>query len=280
MEAPCSASLGAMGSLLMKLDDRALQQFSDEAQKFKVAVGSISTKLERLSEVHDPPLTVSYWKKDAEELSYDMVDFIDQFVQVQLGSADADPGCAGQISGFKARIEELEERFDRYRLKDILIGHTTNTLQMVYGRELEPAGDLDGMDGMLNKEILWWLMPKGEGVGEEELKVASILGDEGIGKSTLAGKLWRHQFERDYFECRVFVRTSKKPDMRMILRSILSQIQPKKRPEASQVPDLIRDIRKHLQDKRYSSTRFKLSDSCIPSSHFDTKVRAVTRKYL
>lgn len=47
------------------------------------------------------------------------------------------------------------------------------------------------------------------------------------------------------------MQTAKKPDMRMILRSILSQIHQQQSPEAYKVPDLIHDIRKHLQDKRF-----------------------------
>ncbi|CAL4979937.1 unnamed protein product [Urochloa decumbens] len=101
-----------------------------------------------------------------------------------------------------------------------------------------------------------------------KLKVVSILGVEGVGKSMLSQKLW-HELGGQ-FECQAFVRTAKKPDIRMILISILSQIYPQQPSEACQVPDLIRDIKKHLKDKRY----FIVIDDLWAVSVWDTLSRS------
>jgi len=66
MAARKSASLGAMGSLMRKLD--ALLHTKEGVpniirQLREDVISSIGTKLVELSEVHDPPLTVNYWMK-------------------------------------------------------------------------------------------------------------------------------------------------------------------------------------------------------------------------
>ncbi|XP_044963892.1 disease resistance protein RGA5-like isoform X2 [Hordeum vulgare subsp. vulgare] len=86
--------------------------------------------------------------------------------------------------------------------------------------------------------------------GDKQLKVVSIVGVGGIGKTTLAKQLWLEKKLGD-FDCRAFVRTAKKPDMRRILRSILVQVRPHQPPNTSGVHDLIHDINEHLQNKRY-----------------------------
>jgi hypothetical protein len=53
------------------------------------------------------------------------------------------------------------------------------------------------------------------------------------------------------FECRAFVQTARKPDIMMILRSILSQIRKQQPPKSCEVANLIHNTRKHLQDKRF-----------------------------
>lgn len=255
MEPPNIALLGTMRSLLHKLGELpSASQRRDNLgiirtnlEKNRGDLGSIRTNLEKLSEVYDHPLTVNYWKKDVRELSYDVEDFVDQLVP-RIG-VDAEMGCVDEVlRSFKSRIEELVERYERYKLEDVL-GHITNTKDSHrVGWERDP-GDLVGMDDGPANEILRWLKAKGE--IEKELKVGSILGTKGVGKSTLAQKLWRDgELERE-FDCRAFVQTAKKPDMRMILRSILSQVRPTQPHEGCQVPHLIHDIRKHLQDKRF-----------------------------
>lgn len=248
-ERPNIDLLDAMGSLLGKLVEVGkLGELPTAGQGWQELLsgdlGSIRTNLEKLFELYDSPLTVNYWMKDVRELSCDMEDFV-----YHIG-ADAEAGSVdGILKSFKSRIEELIERYKRYELEDVL-GPVTNTVvsHRLASRERQP-GDLVGMDDGPTNEVLRWLKPKGE--KEKELKVGSILGAEGIGKSTLAQKLWREPELEQEFKCRAFVRTAKKPDMRMILRSILSQIRPTRPPEGCQVPSLIQDIRKHLQDKRF-----------------------------
>uniref|UniRef100_A0A0E0GG08 WRKY domain-containing protein n=1 Tax=Oryza nivara TaxID=4536 RepID=A0A0E0GG08_ORYNI len=85
--------------------------------------------------------------------------------------------------------------------------------------------------------------------GEEKLKVVSIVGVGGVGKTTLANKLY-HKL-RWQFECWAFVRSSQKTDMRRLLINILSQVRPHQSPDNWKVHSLISSIRTYLQDKRF-----------------------------
>lgn len=78
-----------------------------------------------------------------------------------------------------------------------------------------------------------------------------VVGCEGVGKSktTLANKLYCRIGGQ--FECRAFVWTSRKPDVRRLLMSMLSQVRAHQTPHTWKVHSLIADIKTHLQDKRY-----------------------------
>uniref|UniRef100_A0A453SXK3 NB-ARC domain-containing protein n=1 Tax=Aegilops tauschii subsp. strangulata TaxID=200361 RepID=A0A453SXK3_AEGTS len=102
-----------------------------------------------------------------------------------------------------------------------------------------------GMEGPVG-ELGRWLTD-----GEEQLKVVAIVGVAGIGKTTLALKLWGKL--QGQFECVAFVRTAQKPNMRGIISSILSQVRPHQPPDPADMHHLIRDLKEHLQDKRSES---------------------------
>ncbi|RLN33847.1 hypothetical protein C2845_PM03G29900 [Panicum miliaceum] len=252
MEGLKSASMGAMGSLLRKLDELLLKHQSlTILAQLRDDLGSISTNLAKLSELEDPSLTMNYWMKDVRELSYDMEDCVDQFIYGD--DTDAKMEWIDDIFlGFKTRVDELIERYGRYKLAEFSLNHPTTTVRhsvrMVYGEPRPVVLVPDGMESRTN-ELRGLMEPKSHEASDLQLKVVSILGDEGVGKSTLSQKLWCELGGQ--FECQAFVQMAKKPDMRRILRSILSQIYKQKSPQACHVPDLIQDIRKHLKDKRY-----------------------------
>ncbi|KAF6987030.1 hypothetical protein CFC21_004701 [Triticum aestivum] len=225
---PISASLGAMGSISGKLDALQDTEHKDEIRKLR-------SRLLALSKARDPPVTARIWMKDVRELSYDMDNFV-----------DTDAEWIHKMSGFKARAKDANGRYDRYNLESVPSRMNIATIPMVdAGRKTDMVVGLDGEGGAF-KTICNTLAD-----GDEQLKVLSVVGVGGIGKTTLAKQLWREHKLGDHFRCRAFVRTAKKPDMRRVLRSILAQVRPDQPPDASEVHDLIHDLTQHLQDKRY-----------------------------
>ncbi|KAI4963709.1 hypothetical protein ZWY2020_010600 [Hordeum vulgare] len=174
------------------------------------------------------------WLKDVRELSYDMENCVDL----------AEPGWVRTMSGFKARVKEANERYDNCMLGSIPIvcsnAATDFQIPMVY-----PTLPFIRLHDGLFVDLCKWLTDD-----HVALKVASILGVGGIGKTTLAKQLWREH--KRHFDCCAFVRTAKKPDMRRFLRSILAQVRPDQPPATNEVHQLIHRLRTHLQGKRLS----------------------------
>jgi len=56
----------------------------------------------------------------------------------------------------------------------------------------------------------------------QKLKVISVVGPGGLGKTTLANEVY-HKLEGQ-FQCRAFVSLSQQPDVKKILRNILYQV--------------------------------------------------------
>jgi hypothetical protein len=240
MEAPTSASLGAMGSLLQKLKEL---KGPPTIHQLMADLSILQDRLEKLSKVRDPSLTVKYWMKDVREISYDMEDCIDFLVNADAG---AKMGWDDTISGFLTLVKEANERWSIYNLDADAGSSPTNMvvhnhLPTVFSKVVDPVG----MDGPRNKLRGW--MAEDE---DENLKVLCILGAEGIGKTKLAELLWRELEGK--FECRAFVQTAKKPDIRMILRNILSQVRPLQPVVPCAVTNLIDDVKNHLKNRRFA----------------------------
>uniref|UniRef100_A0A8R7TBG3 Disease resistance protein RPM1 n=1 Tax=Triticum urartu TaxID=4572 RepID=A0A8R7TBG3_TRIUA len=253
MELPLvSASLGAMGYLAGKLE---LDPLLDV--ELKLEVWKLTSRLVLHSEARESPVEATIWMKDVRELSYDMENCIDL----------AEPDWVARMSGFKARVKEANEQYDRCMLGSIPICSNAATdfqIPIVDGRR-RPDLPVVGLHDGLFDALYQWLTDD-----DKELKVASIVGVGGIGKTTLAKQLWHKHKPGGYFGCRAFVRTAKKPDIRRFLRSMLAQVRPHQPPDTNEVHELIHDIRQHLQGKRY----FLIIDDLWATSVWDVARRA------
>jgi Holliday junction resolvasome RuvABC ATP-dependent DNA helicase subunit len=110
------------------------------------------------------------------------------------------------------------------------------------------ATELVGINGPRD-ELVKWLNEK-EG---KSLRFVSIVGYGGLGKTTLATQIQANLGAEATFVCGAFVSISRKPDMKAILKSILSQIS-KQDNAYSGLDDIqliINKIRELLQDRRY-----------------------------
>lgn len=85
---------------------------------------------------------------------------------------------------------------------------------------------------------------------QKELKVVSIVGPEGVGKTTLAKRLYRSVGGNGTFHFRAFLRASPKPDIRRLLTSMFMRIQRKWPSCQLNAYELIDSIATFLRNKR------------------------------
>ncbi|CAL4993042.1 unnamed protein product [Urochloa decumbens] len=182
------------------------------------------------------------------------------------------------IARFRTLLREASERHQRYQLgtemKSRGVGDTLEEEQAVPHHALFPAsaaiesgcsssshvvtphsqapplyGDAAVLVGI--NESMATLKKMLTTEGDQQLKVVSIVGSTGIGKTTLAKQVYSEL--RGQFQLCAFVRVTRRPDMTRLLRAILSQIwrHHKPSPDASSVQNLIDSIKEHFRDKRY-----------------------------
>ncbi|VAH55005.1 unnamed protein product [Triticum turgidum subsp. durum] len=182
--------------------------------------------LERLADVDELDPQTKSWRNKLRELSYDIEDIIDDFIQ-NIGEKDKKSGffrkmirrlktsrarhrIAGQIEEIKKLAHETSDRHRRYDL-DKIIPQSSNVVAIdprvktLY----EKAANLVGMEGPKN-ELVDWLIDE-----EKQLKVISVVGFGGLGKTTLANEVYKRL--KGDFAYGAFVPVSQTPKYLIII---------------------------------------------------------------
>lgn len=243
---------GAMDILLPKLAELLTDEF--KLQKgLKEEIASLSRELEsmqaalvKISEVPVGQLDgqVKVWAKEVREMSYDIEDSIDTF-QVSFGDAQGPTEPLGLIKGFmdrvmslwktastrrqitaeiqriKGQVEEVSQRRKRYKLgKDLARPCAATTIDPRLPALYEDVSKLVGIERPAGDIVRW--LNEGEGASKQQLKVLSVVGVGGLGKTTLANAVY-HMLQGK-FQCRAFVSVSLTPDIKKIFCSLIRQV--------------------------------------------------------
>jgi hypothetical protein len=154
---------------------------------------------------------------------------------------------AEQIQELRDRIVEAGHRRKRYKIDDAV---SFGGIKVVPVDRRLPAlyAEFGGLVGIN--------VPRDEIIklvdgGMPGVKVVSIVGCGGLGKTTVANQVYRYIAEQ--FDCHAFVSLSQNPDMVMIFQSVLSQVKKNEydTTKSCDQENLIRELRDFLKDKRY-----------------------------
>ncbi|KAK1682613.1 hypothetical protein QYE76_043461 [Lolium multiflorum] len=275
-----SVSEGAIGSLLGKLGDllagnyNLLKEAIDDIVSLKAELESMRAFLERMSEAgEEPDKQAKCWANEVRDLSYDIEDSVDDFMRSVECESNSKPSgflkgfihrtmnllttmnsqhkIAKEFRGLKRRVVEASERRTRYKIDDAVFKPNNTSIDIRMLAIYEDTAGLVGIDGP--RDELIDLMVGEEDVSTQQMKVLSIMGFGGLGKTTLAKQIYNNL--KGQFECRAFVSVSQKPNIRNIFRRMLSQVGCVV-PEGTNMDmwaedELISALRKLLVDKRY-----------------------------
>ncbi|CAN6361340.1 unnamed protein product [Urochloa humidicola] len=270
-----SALTGVMTEVIGKLMSLLGEEYTKltgvqrEVNFMKDELSSMNALLQRLAEVdHDLDLQTKEWRRQVQEMSYDIEDCIDDFIHrighngmddsaglvrrmvQQLKALRARHQIGSQIQELKARVEDASKRRIRYKLDERAFQSITTAsidprLPSLY---VEPDV-LVGIDRP--RDELVKLLMEGEGASVQQIKVISIVGPGGLGKTTLANEVYRRL--ESQFQCRAFISLSQQPDVKKILRNILTQVSQQEHfnMELWDEENFINTIREFLRTKRY-----------------------------
>ncbi|TVU43792.1 hypothetical protein EJB05_10286 [Eragrostis curvula] len=248
-----SAYKGVIESVLAKLKELMT------GDKCTNLIAGVYALLKKLEDADELDLQAKNWRNQAREMAYDIEDCIDEFSN-NVESVDAKASflekashflktcrahleTAWQIKELKCRLKEINERRKRYKVEDCISNTTSVIVDPRISAFYKEAANLVGIDSP-KRELAKMVMDEGK-----HLKVMSIVGFGGLGKTTLASQVYREVGGQ--FNCnKAFVSVSQKPDMVRLLTSVLLQLKQHPPSHACGVQDLINILREYLLDKR------------------------------
>ncbi|KAF7847351.1 hypothetical protein BT93_L3061 [Corymbia citriodora subsp. variegata] len=256
------------------------------------------------SQEDDPELKV--WIKQVREVAHDTEDILDEFmlnlarghghgfmryfhkIKSSMQNLKARHHISSKIDEIKSRVESIAERRQRYNFTEQSASASTRGTSWYDLREdalLVKEGDLVGIDE-LREEIIKWLVD-----GESGLKVLSISGMGGLGKTTLAKRVYDNQQVKANIQSHAWINISQSHKIENILRDMIVQLhkeieQPA--PQGIESADRIKlnqIVKDFLQQKRYVIVLDDVWDSnaldgikyAMPNSSFCSRILITTR---
>ncbi|KAM3245388.1 hypothetical protein ACQJBY_056614 [Aegilops geniculata] len=269
-----SAATGALKPVLAKLGALAGDEYKrfkgvrDDIKSLTRELTAMEAFLLKMSEEEDPDVQDKVWMNEVRELSYDMEDSIDDFMQSvndgdtkpdgflekmknslgKLGKMKARRRIGNEIEDMKKQIIEVAERNARYKAREAFSKAKNTTVDPRALAIFKHASELVGIDEPKAEVIK--LLTEGEST-HEQMKLVSIVGSGGMGKTTLANQVY--QDLKGEFKCRAFLSVSRNPDMMNIMRTIFCEVSGKDyaNTEAGSIQQLISKIADFLADKRW-----------------------------
>lgn len=239
---------GAMGSLLPKLGEVLKEEYKlqrsvkDDVKHLERELESMHAALRKVGDVPRDQLDelVKLWANEVRDLSYRIEDIIDKFlVHVEGPEPEDKPhmlkqlmkkmgglftkfmkrhAIGDEIKSIKVSVQEAADRRDRYRVHEVVANPSVATtadprMLALYKDQKE----LIGIDDSLNE--LTKLLSDGDGDVSKQLKILSIFGFGGLGKTTLAKAVYDKL--KTQFDCSAFVPVGRNPSVKKLLNDIL-----------------------------------------------------------
>ncbi|KAM3355285.1 hypothetical protein ACQJBY_025826 [Aegilops geniculata] len=269
---------GAMGSLRHKLVDLLKENYELEIS-VKTNIESLSEELRdmqlalcKVSQVHRDYLDgqVKHWADCVREMSYDIEDLVDGFLAHNVHAPETgfftftglmhrmfnlftwgkthNP-IEDAIKDIKRQVQVVADRRERRKVDeivaDVAAAVTSDPRILAIYKDHK---ELVGIKEPRNK-LIKWLSDKDGDVTKQKLKIVSIVGFGGLGKTTLAKAVYDEL--QSQFRPRAFVPVGRNPNVKKVLLDILHELGYRSMAANLNERQLVDEIRRLLKNKRY-----------------------------
>lgn len=270
-----------LGSLLVQ-EINLLGSTNQEVQSIKNELESIRSFLKDADareaaeqEEGESNEGVKTWVKQVREEAFRIEDVIDEYILKEAKLARGSGltyhlrkffcfinvlklhhGIASKIEVIKSSLADIQRRERHYSFRSIEQGSVSRTRNVIshdprVGSLFIEDDEVVGIESARDL-LIGWLVN-----GRKQRSVVALVGQGGIGKTTLAGKLFNNQYVMNHFDCRAWITVGRECMKKDLLIKMIKEFHQLTGQSAlgemnnMEEKDLIIALRQYLHDKNY-----------------------------
>ncbi|PIA50697.1 hypothetical protein AQUCO_01200130v1 [Aquilegia coerulea] len=265
-ESVVSLVVERLGGLIIQ-EVSFLKKVHEQFERLQKELISIQGFLKTVDSYHNQDPCISTWVADVRDIAYDVDEVIDAFLKVaseedgkgsnilkQIGCKPKNifklHNLGKEIEKVFFKLEDISQRRQRYGITNMAKGTISSTTNEMLLRRSYPHAEDDATIGLEDQtcSLVAELLKE-----EDRLCVVSIYGMGGLGKTTLAKKVYNHCDVKTHFDCYAWTSISQHPSIGEVLQEILRKVSALMRTDTREMNEveLVEQLFAILEEKRY-----------------------------